>query len=58
MKFISTDKRTGTPVGSVIEMEMEELNALPFNVFMKRIEDEPEKKIKKKSRKKKIESGD
>lgn len=35
MKYTSLDSRTGYVEGKVVELTLEELNKLPFNVFMK-----------------------
>jgi len=41
-KYQSTDNRTGYKVGEIVELTLKELNATPFNVFMRRIGNEQE----------------
>jgi len=38
MQYESSDDRTGIPVGKIVELTEEELNKIPFNVYMKCLE--------------------
>lgn len=42
-KFQSMDVRTGHKEGEIVELTDDELNKLPFNVFMKLVDEEKEK---------------
>lgn len=60
-KYLSMDSRTGYREGEIAELTMNELNSLPFNVYMKQLdkdraevllEDQNEKQAKEALRKK------
>lgn len=44
-KYLSQDSRTGHVEGSIVELTLEELNKLPFNVFMKKVDEKKDEKI-------------